>query len=578
MAKVSQDQSIYSNIKPPPNNLTDNIEPKVKVFTGAQRLRGEKSILVGKNYSLDLPTKEAYAYKLIKGQGGNMLSQLKKSLEHLEGGPWTVQGRDGELTIKNRNYNQRPLCSFTYFGGNGELLSFSAKTTRTEKTLDSTSSTDINPDDKTVNTINTQGSTKETTKPQVKKAPGPEFTKIGDKYYFKPTNLRDIPGGKLENIGRGAKKSGKKVITAYSPEGVKDIKKHTVDDFKATDEQAKAYLDEQRKRYNDLLGRVKAGDTSALLELLDTNPLKAFTVKRKEWVVKWVQPYTYSDYNSYPEGRAESPGQMGGANQDLYWQWNEGYNYLSKGNPNIRVIPKAQAKAWDGTGVKPEYKLYDQVQIAEYEEIEVPIDGARVLASIQPPTNNEIVKSMQEEITGSFRIIGHPELESEKIIEVKNISDRYSGEWYITNLKHRIDQSGYTCEGQAIKKGSTIITNTVASNSHLKGIYAKLARLADARSARDARGITAEGIFKTSFDKYARYDENDKPRTAEQEKEIRDGSYQAVFPKDFGEYNPKKSKGVYKVPIYRANQDIVNIDKSRPTLKEEASKLLGGKK
>jgi len=579
-----QTAELYMTLKPTPDTNLDRAEANVTMFTGRVSYKGEKTIVQGRNHTLDLPTKESFARRFIASGGGNRLAQLQQSLENLEGGPWSASGRDGNLTIKNRNYNQKPLAAFTYFGGHGELLSFSAKTTRTEKTLDTSSSSEIDPDEKSVINTEAQGTSEETSNQgtPTTSTKAPEFENVGGRLYFRPPSESSTTEEDFNNWKNAPKqqKNKPRVIKAHTPATLKALKKGVEDNFTPTDAQVDEYMSELRSKYGDLTTRMKNGDMDAVMEMLSKQTLPKFTVKRKAWVIKWVQPYELSDYNMYPEGRAHTGSaggrQSGGANRDLHWRWMEGYSHLSKGKlPNMKLIPKAQAVKWNGKGRKPEYTVYDQVQVASYEEVEVPIDGTRIITSARPPSaTNSIVKSIQEEITGTMRIVGHPEIESEKLLQINNISNKYSGEWYITNIKHRIDSAGYHCDAQLIKKGSTIITNTVVSSSNLNAAYARLHKIAEATAARKSAGISIETQFLKAVDQIVR-EEKEKGRHNPE------ASYDLVLDdkavEKWATYNPKKDKPI-ELPIYPAKQDVINIDKTRAALKEEVAKSKEPKK
>ena len=581
--------ALYMSLKPEPNTNLDREEAKVTIFNGGITYKGEHTTLKGNPHILDLPTREAHSIRMIQG-GGNLLSQLKGTLEDMAGGPWTANGRDGKLTIKNRNYNQRPIASFTYAGGHGELLTFTAKTTRTEKTLDTSESSDIDPDDKTLNNTQAQGLSDETSSSGVS-AIAPDITSVGGRLYFSkgpgyanpegvyPSNVESWLADR-NNPKKQEKQNGKNItrIKAYNDQGVKNFKKSLNDNFEATEEQSQQYMAELRAKHSELLNKIKEGDTEAMKELLSTSSLPKFTIKRRVWVTKWVDPKDLSQYNSHPNGRASSGqtsfGQTGGANYDPVHRYNEGYRLLEKGQiPNMRMIPKDQAVNWDGKGRKPHYTLWDRVKVASFEEVEVPIDGARIVSSARPPDpTNAIVKSIQEEITGTMRIVGHPTIESEKLLEIKNVSKRYSGEWYITNIKHRVDASGYHCDIQAIKKGSTIVTNVVSSSTNLNSMYAKINNLAEARAARNSAGIGIRSAFLNSVDKY-REDEAKKGNVISD-----DASFILVGTPEardkWGNYNPTKHGPVAPgLPVYPAENDVVNVDKERPRLKAEAEEL-----
>lgn len=61
---------------------------------------------------------------------GNKSDQqiLREVADREQGGPWVIEGRDEELIVKKRNLLQKPIKTYTYKGGNFELLRFTPET------------------------------------------------------------------------------------------------------------------------------------------------------------------------------------------------------------------------------------------------------------------------------------------------------------------------------------------------------------------------------------------------------------------------------------------------------------------
>lgn len=53
----------------------------------------------------------------------------------------------------------------------------------------------------------------------------------------------------------------------------------------------------------------------------------------------------------------------------------------------------------------------------------------------------------------SLRVVGDPTLHAKSIVEVRGISGLLSGKYYVTEIKHVISSSGYTCDLKLTRDG-----------------------------------------------------------------------------------------------------------------------------
>ena len=132
----------------------------IDVTPGTITLQGERAVVTPMKGKLSII--KDITELVTTTTGANAHFQLKQMLDGVPDGPWVAEGRDNSLTIHNRNFNQKPILTYIFRGGNHELLSFSAKTTRKNKTVDAIGSTDVNEEEKTVEQVNTQISTPQT--------------------------------------------------------------------------------------------------------------------------------------------------------------------------------------------------------------------------------------------------------------------------------------------------------------------------------------------------------------------------------------------------------------------------------
>lgn len=69
---------------------------------------------------------------------------------------------------------------------------------------------------------------------------------------------------------------------------------------------------------------------------------------------------------------------------------------------------------------------------------------ARVLSMINA-MKNRAKKTKHKEIEVQMVVIGRPALEAGQYIDILNIGQKYSGQWYIKTCVHQMDSNGYTC-------------------------------------------------------------------------------------------------------------------------------------
>lgn len=69
---------------------------------------------------------------------------------------------------------------------------------------------------------------------------------------------------------------------------------------------------------------------------------------------------------------------------------------------------------------------------------------ARVLAMVNA-MRNRAKKTKHKEIEVQMVIIGRPSIEAGQYIDIQNIGQKYSGQWYIKTCVHQLDSNGYTC-------------------------------------------------------------------------------------------------------------------------------------
>lgn len=100
---------------------------------------------------------------------------------------------------------------------------------------------------------------------------------------------------------------------------------------------------------------------------------------------------------------------------------------------------------------------------------------ARALAYVNK-LRNRTKKAKHKEIEVQMIVVGRPSLEAGQYLDILNIGQKYSGQWYIKTCIHQIDSNGYTCsltlkKNQATPNGSAISVNKTRTGETSGAIY-----------------------------------------------------------------------------------------------------------
>lgn len=506
----------------------------IDVTPGTITLQGERAVVTPMKGKLSII--KDITELVTTTTGANAHFQLKQMLDGVPDGPWVAEGRDNSLIIHNRNFNQKPILTYIFRGGNHELLSFSAKTTRKNKTVDAIGSTDVNEEEKTVEQVNTQISTPQTASDStVVNNPELKFGYPNDVFPYKgaPYNLK---GDYMPYRTYTPEETKKILIKAKTKESI--IKTET-DNFNPLEQDITSYVNDKLKpKYQELTQKAKEGNIEPLLS---ANQLPDFTIKRKDWVAKSVNPSDY--WEEYMRSRGVSDKDLKNLGTNYYNRWKAGYKYLSS-KPGVRVFPPKSGNQYGPNAAA------GKVRIAQFEEIEVPIDGARVLSYASGANAtvaaNRLEEQIQHEIEGTAKVVGNPLLRCGKVILVKGkLSEKYVGNWYIKSVTHYVNSSGYTCSINMVRKSIVSTVTSVSSSVNTKSVYADISKLAKERVALDEAGVNQESVVNLAIEKT-------KQRLSENTILGQDPKSFTVITKDYPN----------SVKVVVANKDTINIQES----------------
>lgn len=397
--------------------------------------------------------------------GRTPATALRDAVKYIPNGPYHVDGRDDGVTIHPTNFNQPPMASYTWHDETGEIISFQVNTRKKAKALDVAKRSQIDGETKSLDAglTQTDGSLPDLSVDAISGAAIPtsyDSTVDGitgaaiareteaDQYKDTETTLEML-------------KNDKNILREKAPEYLEKV----VNDYKAAE-----------------------NDPTKLAEISLSN----YTVKVKTKVKETVNP---EDYGSI---------QYSGSTPA--YDRTTGWNKLKR-DKTVQILKKPSGKDynyWENPEVLIEKEFELQLSAKDLLGYAGDADSAKILAF------NEVSDALQKQLEGSLVVIGQPNLQSSKIITINNISEKYSGDWYIKEVSHTIDSNvGYTSTLELIKKtvsnGTIVQSDTKVNTQSLAMKVQKIANeLTDADIAKSQLIQSAQEKVLNSNDDYGR--------------------------------------------------------------------------
>lgn len=399
----------------------------------------------------NLKSKRATTTILI-GTSNNLWGQLQQLGKSTKGGPYYMDGRDGKLTIHNQKKSSPVFAAYTYAGGNGELLEFHVQSSYVKSAVEVSRNTEIDGDTKDMDTTVVQGMVE------------PDQGNV-DAYYqwSSPTNKQNFTFGYTGAIlgyhlntfkGSSSEDPYSTIDTSqdiFDPitkgaavfNGKEEAVSYLKSNPRLTKEERDTWLNTMAQKHKAYTGQVHTIGTleNALKEGFEWEPC---VIKRKAFVRHQVNPIDYNP--TVTKNRINTT--------SFQQRWNAGYRYLKK-NPNFLI-----------TSTKPT-GVGGLVEVIEYMELEIPLEGVRVLADtpnfdIPEFFSNDISENLTNQVKANARVLGRPGIESSMNIEIRNVSSKYSGIWYSKKAIHRINiGTGYTVDIEFTQRDTPISTVTI---------------------------------------------------------------------------------------------------------------------
>lgn len=513
---MGEPNKVYQSIQPvtEPTTRVDGVEvyvPIRQIYDGSfSKTEGDSVILNNRKLA---------SYRMVIGTDRSLYGLLKKNTDIFPNGPYFLDSRDDGVEIHNHKFNQSPKYVYTYMGGNYELISCTINTSKKNTLVQAEQSSTIDPNTKKITTTVSQSCSDSDTDLLEKSVDNDLWEKLNNSNYKEDRKTQLIQSAKDEQST------------------INDLKST----YQVTKEDIEKFVGELKSKFKDLYNNAKT--TGDVTPLLRSNTLKT-TVKVKRYVKTTVNPMDYSQLSDSNANTA-----MNGYSQsDVSNQsgnWNSGIKYLKNSNSVIFLGYHNQDKiSKDNTiGVNS----FPYADVIMEKELELELDGARVFSS--PLTQNlqgsmslnNISERVQSQYKGNIKVIGRPGLVSSLVIYLNNISKRYTGEWYTKKVKHSIDQSGYFCTADLIRKEVPVVLSQITTSFDSKNIYKEFYKVA---SKRVKYGRDIEADIKNAFLEYIKNNPDQKDKN---------------LVVDMSQYDPKTGS----VPVYPASNDVVDLNTER---------------
>lgn len=409
------------------------------------------------------------------GSARNVWGQLEEYSNNLKNGPYFLDSRDDDVTIHNRDLNRPVTRVYTYFGGNGELLYFKVENKFTINYVDAAEDADIDPDTKDERVVWAQNISDPNTGLYVIHENG--YTNVFARdHTFVSKNYEAISmamTGKVAGYYTPDNMVSDPKSQELSTQQIFDSQQDAINYFQSnpglTEEEFNQKMEEIQK-----IIREKVLDKTAWSKYTnDWDYFDSFIIKRKvriksshnaakhKWGTDTVP--TNVPWDIGPKVAVESF--LNG------YASNRGLTVIGIETTNAGMVdPNTYLNNPDA------YRLdiTPTVYTADIQEVEVPLHAKHILASrpqgsFGPGMENQLRKSLDVSCRAQALFIGHPILESSMNLYIQNVSPKYSGIWYITEVEHSFSISGgYTCLASFIQRDITMSTSLVHTNINLR--------------------------------------------------------------------------------------------------------------
>lgn len=462
---------------------------------------------------------------IVSGISKNKYQQIKDWTRTIDNGPWSMDFRDGKLTIHNRAIGRQVYKVYTWAGGNGELLNFSVDSEFVKSSVEISKSVSLNPDDKSISTKVVQG----INNPLVGNIDGYISWQQGFIW-----NGNGYQGGSMDNglnhasNNRGGNQSqpafmgdtrhlnpdgtpmslmerhqeffyqditpGTKVNSKNEFANIKEAKKEISKNWVSyvTQEDINNWFTTFKNKFDQWLKSDNIGESIHELQNIPNYELRMkVKLQRQEipdmvaaghWMIQsgksteeLISIITSDEFNWNDTMKNPTPGSpsmyygsLGYKSSDAVMKVQEVITSMG-GNVSYQkelVDDKTSVK-----GVTVNSKTRRIKGTASYEVwIEIPIAGVRLLADPHilgavSSMGSDIEEIITNQLTARGTFIGDPLIESGFNMQIQNVSNKYSGIWYTKQVTHKITpEGGYLCEIEFVQRAVPVSKRIIESD------------------------------------------------------------------------------------------------------------------
>lgn len=406
-------------------------------------------------------------------------NQLESIADNLQNGPYNVSARDDAIVIKNRNLNRPVSKVYTYCGGNGELLIFKIQNKFTVNYTEIVEDADIDPDTKNERVVVGQNiSDPDQGMYVITNEDKRNFEHARDKTRFKsgvaPQDGSSITGyNQIDSAG---------IQTVYT-ETYFDSTQDAIEYFQNNPGFTQEEFDSLIQQIQETI-KTKMYGPDDWERCTDFDYFDNYTIKRK---VKIKSTYDLARFYGEEGSKFErnitfaSNGGIGGYVKDFQ------NGYAAKNNIQVLgVVPEAhvnnQLNTTEGFIPIDQYlsdpdsysmSMTPGVVTVQEQEITVPLHATQIRANrpsgiVSNQIGNDLQKSLDVSVKANATIIGDPGLEDSMNLYIQNISSKYSGVWYTTEVEHSFSISGgYLCYVTFIQRDISMSSSIIKSSINL---------------------------------------------------------------------------------------------------------------
>lgn len=466
--------------------------------------------------------------------GKNVLVQLEQKMKGYTNGPWYVDSRDGVIYIHNRKFHEEPVCTYTYQGENGEVLSVSFATQKITKRVRAVLAPSLDPDSKDLSVLSTHINEPEDKPPLALRPPVAQVDNLmvsnitgnGFEDYRShpttPTEAMDAWDTQLQYNMEKAAEYKKRVeeyeavgpVGAYEAGKQRKLDEMSTEEVRAIINQAANELPEDKKNaLKQVLRNSKNGKglEANLKKLLEYERYLFEDEDGMEFmVVEYVDPLDY-DPEGYTSKQAGA-GIASGINfqAGILPASERGFEALKK-DPYTEVLSGMEVDTTKGYG-QNQYGKRVKVRHMKRVNLEVPLyklyhnlfsryGGVDKYAWAANANANGGLKQTEKKLVGQLQVVGRPMLATSQIIRIDNVGKRWSGLWYIKQCTHSMDAGqGYITNMELVKNNSKSGSVTSKTDLSTQNIVANDAKAnAKTTKGQDKKALSTSQKLNLNF-------------------------------------------------------------------------------